>query len=558
MLALSQTERQLRSWSGLIIAVFVLSHLVNHMFAIFSLELAESVRALLAPIWHSWLGTALLYGAFLVHFISALATLYRRTTLTMPLWEGWQLGLGLLVLPLLFGHVIGTRGVHEVFDVTNVYARVSLSLWSSPGTVIKQSALVLVVWFHVAVGLHFWLRVFRWYPGLQSWLHALALLVPVLSLIGFARAGVQVAEIAAEQSRLDALIAGFGYPPSVIGQFFDNAQAGALWGYALVIGAVLLARFARLSLASRGRGFELVLPDGRQVRGATGRTVLEALRAARVPHAAVCGGRGRCTTCRVRVGPGLQDLPLPSDLESAALQRIGAPANVRLACQTRPSDILSITPLIAPDASAEDARRPGGVSGREQVVTTMFLDLRGSTALGEQRLPYDVLFILNQFFAEMALALEESNGHYAQFAGDGLMALYGLDRGERAGAQDALLGARKMLERLDGLNARLGAELATPLRVGIGIHTGEAIVGTMGPPTSPNYSAIGDNINIAARLEAKTKELGCAVIVSAQALSHAGAAPSDYVQHEVDVWGREGLIAVVAFTDAHALPLPAA
>ena len=66
-----------------------------------------------------------------------------------------------------------------------------------------------------------------------------------------------------------------------------------------------------------------------------------------------------------------------------------------------------------------------------------------------------------------------------------------------------------MLTHLDELNERFVEELEEPLRIGIGVHAGEAIVGTMGPPSSPNYSAIGDNINIAARLEAKTKELGC-------------------------------------------------
>ena len=71
------------------------------------------------------------------------------------------------------------------------------------------------------------------------------------------------------------------------------------------------------------------------------------------------------------------------------------------------------------------------------------------------------------------------------------MALYGLERGEQQGARDALDGAKRMLAHLGRLNERLNDELDAPLRIGIGVHTGEAIVGTMGPPTSPNYSAIG-------------------------------------------------------------------
>ena len=111
-----------------------------------------------------------------------------------------------------------------------------------------------------------------------------------------------------------------------------------------------------------------------------------------------------------------------------------------------------------------------------------------------------------------------------------------------------------MLARLDRLNERLNDELDAPLRIGIGVHTGEAIVGTMGPPTSPNYSAIGDNINIAARLEAKTKDLQCTVVISGSTLTMAGASATDYPNEEVDVRGREGDILVAKFKMAEELP----
>ncbi|MBT7249083.1 MAG: adenylate/guanylate cyclase domain-containing protein, partial [Rhodospirillaceae bacterium] len=124
-------------------------------------------------------------------------------------------------------------------------------------------------------------------------------------------------------------------------------------------------------------------------------------------------------------------------------------------------------------------------------------------------------FVLNQFFAELSRALEETNGHYAQFNGDGLMAIYGLSGDPGAGAKDALRGAQAMLRRIEGLNARLEGELSEGLRIGMGIHIGEAIVGSMGPPETPIVSALGDNVNIAARLESQTKEFGVPLVVSA-------------------------------------------
>ncbi len=96
-----------------------------------------------------------------------------------------------------------------------------------------------------------------------------------------------------------------------------------------------------------------------------------------------------------------------------------------------------------------------------------------------------MLFILHQFFHEMTRALTATSGHYSQFTGDGLMALYGLNAADPAhGAADAVRGAREMLTRLDQLNRQLRADLREPLRIGIGIHYGEAIVGAMGPPRS--------------------------------------------------------------------------
>ena len=183
----------------------------------------------------------------------------------------------------------------------------------------------------------------------------------------------------------------------------------------------------------------------------------------------------------------------------------------------------------------------------------MFVDLRGSTQLGEARLPYDVVFILNQFFAEMYAALKATGGHYAQFSGDGLMALYGLEGTVEEGCRDALRGALEMEKRLESLNQRLAHELNEPLRMGIGVHSGEAIVGTMGPPASPNLSAIGDSINIAARLESLTKTYDCALVVSVTTAERADIDLTRYPRHAANVRGRGEPVAVYAIERADSI-----
>ena len=247
-----------------------------------------------------------------------------------------------------------------------------------------------------------------------------------------------------------------------------------------------------------------------------GASVLETLRERRIAHASVCGGRARCTTCRVLVTKGVdRRFPPRAGLEAAALAQIGATPGMRLACQLRPSSDISIMPLLAPDAVAVEGSLRGGFEGSERLVTVVFVDMRGSTGLGETKLPYDVLFILNRFFGAMAKAVAASNGHYSQFTGDGLMALYGLDATDPAtGPAQAVRGAQAMLGGLGELNPSAPGRALGAIGIGIGIHYGEAIVGSMGPPRSQIITAIGDTVNTCARLESLTKEFDCTLIVS--------------------------------------------
>jgi adenylate cyclase len=302
----------------------------------------------------------------------------------------------------------------------------------------------------------------------------------------------------------------------------ESRGAGALIYVALTL-LPFVGRGARGWLYRRRRVPLLMHSSGRTFPILPGATVLETLRENGVPHASICGGRARCTTCRILVTKGLDLLPAPSAIEADALARIGATAGMRLACQIRPTADTSVMPLLAADASMADGMLGGGLTGSERLITVLFVDLRGSSRIGEAKLPYDFLYILNQFFQEMTKALDASNGYYSQFTGDGLMALYGLnDQDPAAGAANAVRGAREMLARMDQLNSRLRGDLPHRLRIGIGIHFSEAIVGAMGPPGSQVISAIGEAVNTCARLQNLTKVYDCRVIVSRHAAEMAG------------------------------------
>src|SRR5262249_16838563 len=167
-----------------------------------------------------------------------------------------------------------------------------------------------------------------------------------------------------------------------------------------------------------------------------------------------------------------------------------------------------------------------------------FGDLRAFTQLSEKKLPYDVVFLLNRYFAEMGHAVEAAGGRIDKFIGDGVMALFGLDSGVEAGCREALAAAKDMAERLQLLNRTVCQDLRGPLRIGIGIHPGPAIVGEMGYGTAVSITAVGDAVNTASRLEALTKTYGCELVISEAVVHGAGIEVGAAPRHEIEIRGR--------------------
>ncbi len=546
---------RLRLGSALIMLVFVLCHFASHISLIVSVPLADRVLAVLMAFWWSETGTWMIALALAVHLGNALWSIYVRRHLRMPLWEWAQLALGLSIPPLLMLHVIGTKVADRFLGTVSSYTSVLSVYWVyAPWLLIVQFAAILAVWVHACIGVHFWLHSKRWYGRWRPILMAFALLVPALTMAGFVAGGAQMIREAEDPDFLAVVAEAAKVTPHAAAQGRRWVQQGFLIYFGLLL-LPFAARAVRAFLHRLNRPPQLKHGSGRSMAILPGATVLETLRAYGVPHAAVCGGRARCTTCRIRVIDGLADLPEPAGLEAAALARIGAGDGVRLACQIRPAADIAVMPLLAADATASDGLLRAGMEGSERPVVVMFVDLRGSTTLGEARMPYDVLFILNLFFKEMTKALTATGGHYSNFTGDGLMAMYGLDDSDPATAViQALRGARDMLMRLDELNAQLGHELTQPLRIGIGIHFGEAVVGAMGPPRSQIVCAIGDTVNIAARLESLTKDFDCHLILSRQAAAAAGLNLADRPLRRTPVKGRVEAVEFYALTDIPPLP----
>jgi ferredoxin len=276
-----------------------------------------------------------------------------------------QIALGFAIPLLLVRHVLGTRVAHDFFGTDTQYYTYLLWLFfvRSPDHGYLQMLALVVAWAHAMIGLHFWLRVRPWYTRVQSPALAVAVLVPVLSLLGMIEAGRHVAALAAADS--DWTRQAFGQmtlPSPETQRALDAITKAVTRLFVGVVAAVLLARLARRIWQRRHGLVRIGYPDGRFVEVTPGTSVLEASRIAGIPHAHVCGGRGRCSTCRVRMRGEVHSIDPPGPDELRVLRRIGAPPNIRLACQLRPRGPVEVTPLLPPFAQAQDGRQRVGVS----------------------------------------------------------------------------------------------------------------------------------------------------------------------------------------------------
>jgi adenylate cyclase len=217
---------------------------------------------------------------------------------------------------------------------------------------------------------------------------------------------------------------------------------------------------------------------------------------------------------------------------------------VRLACQTRPIRDVAVAPLLAPSIVAGQALTADIRQGREREIAVLFADVRGFTRMAENKLPYDVVFVLNRYFETIGMAVTSAGGITNQFAGDGVMALFGIDHGPAAGCRQALAASRAMVEGVAALSAELVGELPVPLRIGIGIHAGPAVVGRMGWGPSFYLTAVGDTVHVAARLEQATKDYRCELVVSEAVGRYAGVDLSAFRRDDLAVRNRAARVAV--------------
>ena len=547
--------RQVRLISGVVMFAYLLSHYLNHALGNISLEALASGVSLHVAFWQFLPVTILFYAACLVHTALGIWALYERRQFRWKAIEPLQLALGLSVPMMIIAHIIGIRLGQTLFGHERLYPQVLFLYWIwAPQKIWLMLAVMTIAWVHGCIGLYLWLRMRAFYQRAAPFLLAAAVLIPTLSMLGFYQSGRMVIDNDSAEWRAET------QSERQIGtraeaQVLDRITDYFLYGYFGLIGIALLARGAR-TINERRRGMiNLSYGNGRTVRVPRGFSVLEASLRNNVPHASVCGGRARCSTCRIRIIGDHSELPEPSQREAFVLGRVGTPdPSIRLACQLRPDCDLSFFQLFLPHTMSTDGHESNPTRiGQERYLVSLFVDMRGSTQLAEKRLPFDTVFIVNRFLGAVSQAVIESGGRPNQFVGDGMLALFGLAAGRQQACRQALRAAAMIGANIDELNRFLEHDLREPIRFGIGINGGEVIVGDIGYRDHMVFTALGDPVNVAARLQDMTKTLACELVVSDEVRETAGVAEDALPAQEVAIRGRNEPMIVRTVTDARTL-----
>ena len=353
--------RQVRLTCGLVLFAYLVSHFLNHALGNISMGALATGVTYHVAFWQFLPVAMVFYTAALVHAGLGIWALYERRQFRWKAIEPIQLVLGLSIPALIIAHIAGVRLGHTLFGHQKLYPQVLYAYWIAwPYRIWLMFAVILISWIHGCIGLYFWLRMKAFYSRAAPYLLAVAVLVPTLAMLGIYQGGRSIiADIDNDLAEWKAAnLSRSQVGTSAEQTTLDNIADDFLIGYLGLLGFVLLGKGVRTLHERRGGMISLSYGNGKTVRVPRGLSVLEASLRNNVPHASVCGGRARCSTCRIRVIGDCASLPEPSQREAFVLSRVGAGSDpaIRLACQLRPETDLSFFQIFLPQITAASLR----------------------------------------------------------------------------------------------------------------------------------------------------------------------------------------------------------
>lgn len=261
-------------------------------------------------------------------------------------------------------------------------------------------------------------------------------------------------------------------------------------------------------------------------------TILEAALDNDIDHYHVCGGNARCTTCRVYVKAGHENLAPRTQAEIKIAQDKNWSNNIRLACQAKVLGDITLKRLVVDDMDADLVRSEGHITtpANERSLVVMFCDLENYTGFAATHLhnPYDVIHLLNRYYQEIGEPIISNHGYIDKYMGDGFLALFGCEHspGPRENALNAIRASLRMQARVKQLNQYISRQFSHQFKIRIGLHYGSLIIGEVGYRDNKQLTVLGDTVNIASRIEAANKTLGTQILASQEFI--------DYIHNDLE------------------------
>lgn len=258
-----------------------------------------------------------------------------------------------------------------------------------------------------------------------------------------------------------------------------------------------------------------------------GQSLLKASLSAGIPHFHACGGKAKCSTCRVLVLEGDQHLNKPNGAETKLKSKIGLPDAVRLACQTHVSGPVKVERMLRDESDIQTVIQINGKNpkkfklkslGLEKHAVLFFLDIRNFTAFVENHPPFDVIYMMRKIFSSFNAIIVKNHGEVIETAGDEIYAIFEMNSDSKSAADNAISAGLKILNALEHFNETYHSILQNEIQVGIGIHSGNVVLGEINLGDKTKISTVGLAINIASRIQKYTKKLNNDLLVSHAAI----------------------------------------
>ena len=555
--------RQLRIYTGILLFFYSLTHLLNHSVNVISIEAADFVREnYFHFLWKNSIGYFLLYASLIVHIILGFYSILTKKSFKITGREWIQILFPVLALLVLLQH-IGGGFILSRFDVDIKYSLLYALLSSDPNELVAGAVLfslmVIFIWVHGVIGIHGLLKFnFKSYQRFMFGFKFIYWFVPVGAILGFI-AGLRETSVLSTIENLKGnenfIMSFFGAIPQEAFAYLMPVEPYVMNNYPIFVLAVFVLSILNVVRSKYFGRVKISYPGGNEYTVPKGTTVLEASRLAGIPHVSVCGGKGRCTTCRVKIVSGIDSIAAPNVHETKIIKRLGFDSDVRLACQLKISKDLSVLPLINPETKEIKARSPVGLSGKEKETVVVFIDLREFTKLSEKKLPYDVVYILNKYYSVCGEIIESNKGRLDKFIGDGIMAIFDGSETSSENCKNSIITAQQVSIAIKELNEQIKNDFSEELRFGIGIHVGNTIVGMMGYGNTVTETVVGDNVNIASRLEELNKKYGSELVVSKDVLDAAKVNTKQFKNEKIKIRGRENELQIFSLEHAYNLKL---